>query len=77
LLRASICRYHDFGAKIVILRFFGVQTAKNDFFEKKIRILFLHIKCHQKITTYLEFDDRPTLPLPLLKLHIMSVYLVM
>ena len=35
------------------------------FFEKFLRIFFLHIKCHQRITTHLGFEDRPILPLAL------------
>ena len=37
----------------------GCKPPKMDFFEKFLRILFLYIKWHQKITTHLEFEDRP------------------
>ena len=55
------------GPKLGFCGFSGCKPPKITFFEKCIRILFFHIKCHQKITTYLEFEDRPILPLPLLR----------
>ena len=40
-------------------RFFGCKPPKMTFLKKKFQILFLHMKCQQKITTRLKFEVRP------------------